>query len=777
LRQDNLSDEIGLGKGSAMTTRNTKTRRSTRAAFASAALGLATACATPSSVPAENVAATVPPAPLGAQAESGPGDNPLIPTGTISSWIIFGPFPNPMEGDARLGLDRDSLAALGGEARFVPPDAQPVPSGSDAGAKATATPVHAPTGEVDFEKVLGALDHSVAYAFSWLISERDQDVRFYLGSDDGAKVWVNGEPAFRVATPGRPLVRAQDRFVARLKKGKNAILVKVEDNIGGWAFVLEAFDEAGYLAHARDLDVAKALIGGSIRPKGKWDYMFSTAGFPEIVWQPPPDAPPDPGGVPTLQVRWFNARLEEEKTPSGPGRYLAYAEGRTKNGALVRRGDTFFCRPKDWEPWQRPLRGTLNFIPGGPFEQHAWQERRDVVGKWFGQVLFEHLEKEPRGAIVASYLHEAKAKGVKPALLDEPWVAHSDAHVKLRRKILGLGPVTALRRPEVLKERAVALREGPVAEARIAPFKAQRIRAAARAWYEDSKEPFTVALARNGVVFFHEAFGDVQRDTRFPMSSITKFVAGLLLARFLDQGLFELDEPIGNYLPDWPKKGPKAITMRQCYTHTSGLGGLGEIHTEGVWLDNELANALPVLRPAERFEYNFLGYHLAGKVMETITGKSVPRLMYEDLLEPLGASPEGPPVLGYSVHLTALDLARLGQLTLNRGTYGRYRLFTDKTFAALLPRPLKQFYPKVDATVGLGVGGMVDKDPRAGKGGFAANKVLLSPNTLGHGAGSSTVFRVDPDHALIVAVGRRRPGKDYDKHLSTFLQAIDDAVR
>ena len=148
-------------------------------------------------------------------------------------------------------------------------------------------------------------------------------------------------------------------------------------------------------------------------------------------------------------------------------------------------------------------------------------------------------------------------------------------------------------------------------------------------------------------------------------------------------------------------------------------------------------------------------------------------------MEPIGGTPVGPPVLGYSVQSTAIDLLRLGQLALNRGSYGSKKLFSSETFEALLPRPLHEFYPELDKTlkVGIGIDGMAEKDPRAGSMGFALDKVLLSPNTVGHGAASSTVFRVDPDHQLVIAVARRQAGKNYDRHLSEFLQAVDDALR
>src|SRR5262249_2395704 len=142
---------------------------------------------------------------------------------------------------------------------------------------------------------------------------------------------------------------------------------------------------------------------------------------------------------------------------------------------------------------------------------------------------------------------------------------------------------------------------------------------AVRAWYDDSKELFVVVFARRGVVFYHEAFGDVNRDIKFPTASITKFIAGLLFVRFIDQGLIQPDDAVGKYLSDWPSSGPNAITLRQCFTHTSGLGGLGDVWVEGPWLDNQLANALPIVEPGKRFEYTWLGYVVAGKVMETVS--------------------------------------------------------------------------------------------------------------------------------------------------------------
>jgi CubicO group peptidase (beta-lactamase class C family) len=703
----------------------------------------------------------------------------IDPNGIVRTWVVLGPFPNPEQGGQRTGLDQDYLGSIGGETKadiapglrvtLADADTQPQPAKS----------VEVADGHVDFEQVLGKLDHSTAYAMSTISSEHEQQIRFYLGSDDGARVWVNGEPMFRATTRGRPLIRGQNRFFAKLHAGMNSVLVKVEDGTGDWGFVLQAFDERGYETVQRKIDIAKALVTGTIHAKGKWDYMFTEDGFPDITWKLGDDAPDEPGAKPQFQVRWFNGRLEEEKKPSGPGRYIVYAEGRTPDGILVRRAETYFCAPKNWEPWKLSTRATMDFIPGAPFSEAAFKERRDILADQFGKAVIQSFYTAEQGAIVTSYLHEARPLGRKLDHLDQPEVINSDTQLALRRKLLGLPAPITLRPPEALTKAAPSLQTGSPAQAGILPAAVRGIRAAAQQWYEDSREPFVVALSRNGVIFYHEPFGAVDRTTRFPLASITKFVAGMLIARFVDQGLLQLDDPVGKHLPDWPKTGPKAVTIRQCYTHVSGLGSLGDAYPEGPWLDNQLANALAVLEPGKRFEYNSLGYHLAGKIMETISGKSVPRLVYEQVFEPIGGTPLGPPILGYSVESTAIDLLRLGQLALNRGSYGNKKLFSTETFNALLPRPLHEFYPDLDPTlrVGIGIDGMAEKDLRAGQEGFAADKVLLSPNTIGHGAASSTVFRVDPEHQLVIAVARRQAGKDYDRHLSQFLQAIDDALR
>lgn len=87
---------------------------------------------------------------------------------------------------------------------------------------------------VDFIKVFGKQhDHAIAYAYTILRSPRELEAVLALGSDDGVAVWLNGQEVFR-----RQIARyyrsKEERVPIRLKKGDNALLLKVTQNAAPW---------------------------------------------------------------------------------------------------------------------------------------------------------------------------------------------------------------------------------------------------------------------------------------------------------------------------------------------------------------------------------------------------------------------------------------------------------------------------------------------------------------------------------------------------------------
>ncbi len=66
-------------------------------------------------------------------------------------------------------------------------------------------------------------------------------MKFTFGSDDGAKVWINGKLVYNEHA-WRALGWDGDIIEAGLKKGTNSILVKVEDKWLGWEMIMRIID-------------------------------------------------------------------------------------------------------------------------------------------------------------------------------------------------------------------------------------------------------------------------------------------------------------------------------------------------------------------------------------------------------------------------------------------------------------------------------------------------------------------------------------------------------
>lgn len=160
----------------------------------------------------------------------------------IKDWIVCGPFPNPLKpgvveyrhDETTLGFYIDYLSSAGGESGIHPDEGLSIDPGD--GVVRVWKGYSSPTDYIDFCKVYeDNQGGKVAYAFCNLISEADKKVTLGVGSNDGIRVWVNGELVWDNHCP-RPAIPDEDCFDVQLKSGKNSILIKVDQGYGNWGF-------------------------------------------------------------------------------------------------------------------------------------------------------------------------------------------------------------------------------------------------------------------------------------------------------------------------------------------------------------------------------------------------------------------------------------------------------------------------------------------------------------------------------------------------------------
>ena len=78
-------------------------------------------------------------------------------------------------------------------------------------------------------------EQCVAYARTAIWTPVEQNARLELGSDDGLKVWLNGQTIL-ARNVTRSLQFAADKVEVTLAKGWNPLLLKVTQNNQGWGF-------------------------------------------------------------------------------------------------------------------------------------------------------------------------------------------------------------------------------------------------------------------------------------------------------------------------------------------------------------------------------------------------------------------------------------------------------------------------------------------------------------------------------------------------------------
>jgi len=141
--------------------------------------------------------------------------------------------------------------------------------------------------------------------------------------------------------------------------------------------------------------------------------------------------------------------------------------------------------------------------------------------------------------------------------------------------------------------------------------------------------------------------GDLPADGRFEIGSVTKTMTATLLALLAADGMLELDDEVGRWLPAVPDSG---ITLRQLATHTSGLPRIAPNHGE-VDAANPYARFGPrqaeeglrqaVLAPGRPHLYSNFGYQILGLALERASGLPYQELISQRLLEPLAMTRSG----------------------------------------------------------------------------------------------------------------------------------------
>ncbi|MBO0729459.1 MAG: beta-lactamase family protein, partial [Acidimicrobiaceae bacterium] len=147
---------------------------------------------------------------------------------------------------------------------------------------------------------------------------------------------------------------------------------------------------------------------------------------------------------------------------------------------------------------------------------------------------------------------------------------------------------------------------------------------------------------------------EITHDTVFRIASISKTLTALGLMQLYENGLFELDNPVNNYLKSFRIEAPVGgteVTFRHLLTHTAGIGEMprsSELISRAAWgmdrpgsppadLAIRYRGALrPEVAAGTKWAYANHGFAVVGQLVEDIAGRPLADYMREHVFDRLG---------------------------------------------------------------------------------------------------------------------------------------------
>lgn len=154
-----------------------------------------------------------------------------------------------------------------------------------------------------------------------------------------------------------------------------------------------------------------------------------------------------------------------------------------------------------------------------------------------------------------------------------------------------------------------------------------------------------VAVVQDGQVLHTAGYGDshgAQTSAETPMAigSVSKQMTAFALLQLVDDGRVDLDDPVTEHLPEFTLADERLgdITIRHLLSHTSGLPNPVIVApasdlSEGV---QRLQDWQLDADPGQQYAYSSMNYHVAARLIETVTEVPFATYLEENLFHPLG---------------------------------------------------------------------------------------------------------------------------------------------
>ena len=189
----------------------------------------------------------------------------------------------------------------------------------------------------------------------------------------------------------------------------------------------------------------------------------------------------------------------------------------------------------------------------------------------------------------------------------------------------------------------------------------------------------SVMVLQHGKVVYEKWLNGGEAQKPHILNSVSKTFTSAAVGLAIGEGLLSLDDKLVSFFPDdlpaEPSENLKKVTIRNLLTMNCGHDTEPRRKEGDTWVRTFLS--WPVEHePGTYYCYNSMGTYMLSAIVQKVTGQKVVDYLQPRLFDPLGIeaprwdeSPQGINCGGWGLYLKTEDLAKMGQLILQKGKW------------------------------------------------------------------------------------------------------------
>lgn len=198
----------------------------------------------------------------------------------------------------------------------------------------------------------------------------------------------------------------------------------------------------------------------------------------------------------------------------------------------------------------------------------------------------------------------------------------------------------------------------------------------------------SLMILRHGKLVSQGWWAPYQAESPHVLHSLSKSFTSTGIGIAVDEGILSLDDPVLEFFPELSPQDPswqmRAMRIRDLLTMNTGHRQEPRLfNVKKNWVRTFLHSEVE-FKPGTHFQYNSAATYMLSAILQKVSGERLVEYLDKRLFQPLGIEkphwdlcPDGINTGGWGLRVTTEDIAKLGQLYLQKGIWNGRRILSE----------------------------------------------------------------------------------------------------